>query len=290
MKPGEKPAALTCLETGDWKGAYPKCLPRDPLDTALICEVNMKLGGLTAEQVIEDRTFKNKTIDSIKAVLGVPISDVNRKLTIEVSFPGLITQRGKQTKGRPLDLKVKTNIFFMNKTEAVLDKIALTEAFSDKSTSNDTQQTSLYLGEGGNSHKKEKFAAVFASAANASVKVEKFGVAAVNVAKPDWRVNPFVKKVHMKSKMPLPHVQPNQTVRDPGVTEINIQGTYDRATGQWHKAPPPSDLMESDQELDDAETTQDLATLREIYRERIEEEDKTDDVELEEELVELALV
>lgn len=304
MKIGTMPQPLTCLETGEWKGSYPKCVLREPLDTVILCDFTIKLGGMTAEQILEDRTFTNKTIDSLEKVLDEPITDVNRHLTIEVTFPGLMDQRGEHTGAEAIPINVQASISFVNASEALVLKEKLFKAFDDKGTQvDDPKPKKPHIVQPTDADPKElvsdlgeywanlvsdnqtestgsAFGAAFSAATNTTISVDKLKLEVLNVASPDVRVDPFTKRLQRISKFPLPHVEPNQTVRDPGVTEINVQGRYDRATGQWHKAAPPARLMDANEQVVEEAKATKVAKLRKLYEKVLLENSRTDDSQL----------
>jgi hypothetical protein len=96
----------------------------------------------------------------------------------------------------------------------------------------------------------------------------------------DPRVDPFHRKLDASNQnftslpfMPnitafVPGTPTSEVNRDPGVTEINIQGHYDSATGAWHKD-KPSRLGE----VDDSHSVKQIATDLETGSQPSEESD-----------------
>lgn len=90
----------------------------------------------------------------------------------------------------------------------------------------------------------------------------------VNDGPTDDRFDPFKQPNQHKSVQVS-----NQTDRTPGVTEINVEGTYDRATGQWHSAPQLGDTIGT------MDLAADLPGTRETRPKPVQESTRTQDLE-----------
>lgn len=102
-------------------------------------------------------------------------------------------------------------------------------------------RTSCHIGVGNMKEQFDdgSFASELGKATGFEIQVSGLEATVVDDGPTDSRSDPFAGFAGERYVKPASDV-PNAVNRMPGITEINVQGTYDRATGQWHKASQPN--------------------------------------------------